>query len=1018
MKTEVKTQAGVSDSELPDDQREQDAQGVGDPLRASVSLLGRVLGNILKEQGGSALLDKVEEIRKASIALRGNFSPAGQQALLEDCAELDLDMAFQLVRAFTTYFHLVNLAEERGRLRTLEERERQRWPEPRGESIEAAIKELKAEGVSAAEIRRLLGRMLIEPVFTAHPTESRRRSVLEHLEEIEQTIALMDRADLAPSARQQAEEDLHRAVSLLWQTDEIRPTRPTPLLEVGNILYYFENSIYKMVPRLYRDLETALLKYYPGEAFALPAFLQFNNWTGADRDGNPYVTAEITARTARWQKDVILKLYQKSLLKLGTYLSNSSRRTKISPEMYDSLATDRRRLPKLAIQLEQHSLYEAYRQKVAYIQERLRLTIEYNQAEAEAFEAALKMGLPPSEAGLGLSSGDERHRQAMYRAPSELLGDLAVIDNSLRENGGERIADGPLADLMVQVQVFGFHLAGLEARQHSAKHLTALTEVFQKIGVCPDLKALSEEERYDLLAREAANPRPLLPHKLEFSPETNEIIETFRVMYRMQQEVSREVCENYVISFTHQPSDIIAVLLLAKEAGLIRPASDSNPVTPPTQHSALSTQHSLLDRRPPTPDYSALNLESDLHIVPLFESVDDLQRSPALMHKLYQTPVYRGALASYDNLQEIMIGYSDSNKDGGFLSSNWELYKGQKALADTSREDGIDLRLFHGRGGAIGRGGGPANRAIMAQPPGTLNGRLKMTEQGEVIFSRYANGAIAHRHLEQVTNAVFKATLSPTVRAGRLGLEENRTAIMEQLSARALRVYRELVYQHPDFHAYFLQASPINEIGRLNMASRPVSRGVSNSVEDLRAIPWVFSWTQNRHYLPGWYGAGSALHEFLHPDQQPDPAADQLSALQNMYTSWPFFRTLLDNAQRSLGCADINIARLYATLVTDERIRTEIFGAIEAEYNRTVAAILLITGQKAILDGIPVLQRSIRLRNPYVDPLSFVQVGLLRRQRTECGPAVFDEDRERCDQMLDIILHSINGIAAGVQTTG
>ncbi len=980
-------QTGRTPARPAADQRERDVQQLDDPLRNSVRQLGNILGEVLGEQGGPALLEQVEEIRKQSIELRNNFSLAGQEALLKRCAGLQLDTSFDLVRAFTTYFHLVNLAEERSRLRTLQAREIQNPTLPRSESIEAALKELKEEGVPASEIRKLLSRMLVEPVFTAHPTESRRRSVLGHLQEIEAVMSNLDRTDLTPAVRQSNENELRRAVTLLWQTDDIRATRPTPLLEVANILYYFENSIYQMVPRLYRELESALFKYYPGEAFFLPAFLRFNNWTGADRDGNPNVTAQITAQTARWQKDVILKLYRQSLQRLSVGLSNSSRRTKISPELYESLNDDRRRMPHLSIQVEQHSFYEAYRQKLAYIQERLRLTIEHNQAIADAALAAQKQGLPPSEAGLGLGAGDEQQRQAIYRAPSELLADLGVIENSLRDNQGDRIADGPLADLAIQVQVFGFHLAGLEVRQHSGRHTAALTEIFRRQNICPDYQALPEAEKFALLAREAANPRPLLPRKLDFSPETNEVIETLRVMARMQEEVSLEVCENYVISFTNQASDVMAVLLLAKEAGLIKPKTASGAET-----------------------------ESLLHIVPLFESVEDLRHSPDLMRQLYNTPVYRDCLAPYNQLQEIMIGYSDSNKDGGFLTSNWELYKGQQTLAEISRAEGVDLRLFHGRGGAIGRGGGPANRAIMAQPPGTLNGRVKVTEQGEIIFARYANPEIAHRHLEQVTNAVFRASLSPKVRAGRSGSEETQTAIMENLSRRALAVYRGLVYQNPHFRQYFLQASPINEIGRLNMASRPVSRGVGNSIGDLRAIPWGFSWTQNRHYLPGWYGCGSALYDFL--TEEPDRHDQNLATLQHMYRDWPFFRTLLDNAQRSLGAADINIAQLYSRLVTDEAIRHEIFGLIETEYNRTISAILQITEHEAILDSVPVLQRSIRLRNPYVDPISFVQVGLLQRQRIECGPTTFDEDREQCDQMLEIILHSINGIAAGVQTTG
>jgi len=966
--------------------RQHDIEGIDQHLRSQVRHIGAILGDVLQEQGGPELLQKVEQVRKRTIELRSDWTSEEQQKFLEEMLNLDLESAYLLVRAFTIYFHLLNLIEERSRLRTLSDRERRQWPIPRSESIAAALKSLKEEDVPANQINRLLSRMLVEPVLTAHPTESRRRTNLLHLREIAQLVAHMDTANLLPSEKAIADDELRREISVLWQTDEIRATRPTPLHEVANTLYYFEHTLYPMTPRLYRDLEQALLEYYPGEAFIIPAFLRFNNWTGADRDGNPFITAAVTLQTARWQKHSVLHLYKSSLENLGNYLTSSARRAHINPSLYDSLANDRKLMPQLAIKLEKQSLYEPYRQKVSFMLARLNRAIELNQAAYDAEQAALKAGLSPSLAGVGLASTVQQ--DYAYTSPNQLLSDLVVLEDSLRENGGKRIADGVLADVITQAQVFGFHLAGLEVRQHSTKHTSALTETLAQAGICDDYAALSEEEKYKLLEQELANPRPFIPHKTEFSKETTEIIETMRVMRRMQDEVSQEVCENYVISFTHQPSDILAVLLLAKEAGLCW----LNDVG---------------------------ELESRLHVVPLFESIEDLQRSPEMMQQLYDTPLYRSALNSFSKLQEIMIGYSDSNKDGGFLTSNWELYKAQRHLAETSRAAGIDLRLFHGRGGAIGRGGGPANRAIMAQPPGSLGGKLKMTEQGEIIFARYANPEIAHRHLEQVISAVLQASLSPGTRERRrAGAEEEWWEVMGQLSETAFQAYRYLVYQNPNFYRYFSEATPINEIGQLNLASRPVSRKNTGAIQDLRAIPWVFSWTQNRHYLPGWYGVGSALHDYLYPNGATEPEPDRLATLREMQAEWPFFQTVLGNAERSLGAADLNIARLYASLVSDEEVRDEIFGLIEAEYQRTVEAVLLITGESSLLDNAAVLQRSIRLRNPYVDPISFAQVALLQRLRQECGPAAIDEDRDRCDKMLDIILHSINGIAAGVQTTG
>ncbi|NWJ47436.1 MAG: phosphoenolpyruvate carboxylase [Chloroflexi bacterium] len=967
--------------------RERDIQHLDEQLRGLVSRLASILGDVLREQVGEALLVEVEEVRKYNIELRASWSEEKQNLIIQQIENLNPDMVFALVRSFTLYFHLLNLAEERARLITLARRERSAYPEPCSESIAMALKELKLEGVGAQSIRRLLSRMLVEPVFTAHPTESRRRANLFHLRNINRLVADLSSNEILQSEQEYLEEELRRAVTSMWQTDEIRASRPTPLHEVANTLYYFESTLYPMVPRLYRDLEKALLRYYPGESFMIPTFLRFNSWTGADRDGNPHITATITAMTSRWQKKTILKLYRGSLERLAEELSPSLRLIQVNQALLDSLARDRRLMPDLAIKFEKQSVFEVYRQKINFILARLDRTIELNQAAYDAEQEAIKAGIPPSQAATGLAN--VRQNDYCYFSPIELLTDLAILEESLRENRGRRIADGALADLITQVQVFGFHLAGLEVRQHSSRHTAALAEVLRFAAVCDNFSALSEEEKYSLLERELGDPRPLVIPDADYSSDTQEVLETLRVMRRMQLEVNREVCENYVISFTNQPSDVLTLLLLAKEGGLARL------------------------------DPTSATIDCDLHIVPLFESIEDLRRAPDIMRQLFKTSLYRSSLAGYSYLQEIMIGYSDSNKDGGFFTANWELYKAQRQLAEVCREESIDLRLFHGRGGAIGRGGGPANRAIMAQPRHSLGGKLKMTEQGEVIFARYSNPEIAHRHLEQVTNAVFKATLSPQARALRTGAEEEWFPALEGMSETAFKAYRELVFENPNFARYFFEASPINEIGLLNIASRPVSRRATGRIQDLRAIPWVFSWTQNRHYLPGWYGVGSALHNYMYPNNSATLDEHRLALLQEMYNGWPFFQTILLNSERSLGAADLEIARLYSTLVTDEKVRREIWELIEAEYHRTCAAVMLITGQTTLLDNIPVLQRSIRLRNPYIDPISFIQVALLKRlrQKSQDNFAI-DQDREEFEKILGIVLHSINGIAAGAQTTG
>lgn len=917
-------------------------------LREDVHLLGTLLGDVLREQGGETLFACVERIRKEAIQVRTQPPPEGRARLTALVRALDLETAFQVVRAFTIYFHLVNTAEENHRLRNLRQRETEEYPAPRYESIAAAIAALRAEGVTAEALRGLLRRLLIKPVFTAHPTEARRRTVLEHLRHIATTVAALDDPRLTPRQRAALQDHLRTEITLLWQTDEVRPAPPSPMHEVRNGLYYFEESLFDVVPRLYRDLEEALATYYPGETFEIPPFLRFGVWMGGDRDGNPAVTHTVTAEALRLQRQVVLNRYLRDVAELARDLSVSRRRVGVSPELLASIEADVERLGAVGRTLVARNPVEPYRQKLALIGERLRRTLA---------------GEPEG-----------------YADPAELLADLTTMRRSLLDHCGRRIADAALADLIWRVRVFGFHLAEMDIRQHSSVHTQALTEIMARMGVVADYASLPEEDRIHLLRQEILNPRPLLPAEPIFSPATNELIATLRTVAHLQREVGLAACHTYIISMTRAASDVLAVQLLAKETGLLQVRPDGS-------------------------------VESRLQIVPLFEEIAELEQCPAILERLLAEPVYRANVRAWGDAQEVMLGYSDSNKDGGYLAANWALYRAQIGLSEVCRRAGVDLTLFHGRGGAIGRGGGPTERAIMAQPPGSLEGRLKFTEQGEVIFARYANPGIAHRHLEQVTNAVLRASLSPTVRTAAAARQPAWVAVMTDMAAVALRAYRQLVYETPEFLSYFLQATPIAEIGQHLIASRPITRGRLDQITDIRAIPWVFAWTQSRHNLPGWYGLGRALAWAA--ETQPDG----LDLLREMYRSWPFFRSIIDNAQISLGTADLEIAALYADLVQDPAVRTRIFSTIAEEFHRTTRMVLAVTGQERLLDRSPILQRSISLRNPYVDPMSHIQVELLRRLRTT-PPEVFRQQPDLRERLLFVILHTINGIAAGLQTTG
>ncbi|MDQ2799012.1 MAG: phosphoenolpyruvate carboxylase, partial [Armatimonadota bacterium] len=925
---------------------EKTGRDEGGELARDVRMLGNALGEVLREQGGESLLAMVERIRALTKEAR---SESGQ-----DAAEAELNQLFgamnfwealPVLKAFTTYFQLVNLAEQKEIVRVNRRRAYDAGDQPRPESVRDAVRELREAGTTADEMRTLVGSLSIQLVFTAHPTEAKRRSIQEKLHRLSDYLSDLEQPLLSQSEQARLEADITAATEILWQTDEVRQRRLSVLDEARNILFYFGETLFQVTPRLYADLGKALAQYYPGEVFDIPIFLEYGSWVGGDRDGNPTITLAHTAEVLRLHRDLILSQYIPAVRKLSDRLSQSRHYVSVSPDLERSLAADAERLPQVASEAAGRSPTEPYRRKCEFIWERLRRT----------------------------QSGGE----GGYALASEFIADLETIRQSLEQNKGHFAARRVLAPLLFQARLFGFHLARLDIREHKDKYVGALAAVLREQGI--DWLALSETEKIALLEREIGGRRPLIPKRLDFDDETNTTLGLFRLVSDKMQTLGRDAFGSFILSMASDVSDVLAVLLLAKEARLADLRED--------------------------------NGWSQVDVVPLFETIEDLENAPQILDTLLSNPLYRRNVTLRGNGQEVMVGYSDSNKDGGYLTANWKLYVAQARLAEIAHKHGVTLRLFHGRGGAVGRGGGPAGKAILAQPPGSVQGRLKITEQGEVIAARYFDQEIAYRNLEQIVHAVLTASVERTgthpARLGSLPLPKREgeeftpsqlsetssplrfgeggeeragrgslwPAIMDKVSDTAFHAYRALVYDDPDFIRFFQEATPIGELAQLNIGSRPPKRTASDRIEDLRAIPWVFSWMQSRYTLPGWYGVGTALSEYANQS----PA--HLTHLQEMYQQWPFFTTMLDNAQMSLAKADMDIAARYARLVQDQTIAERIYGKIADEFRRSVQVICQITEQDALLDNQPVLQKSIRLRNPYVDPLSYLQVELLRRLR-------------------------------------
>ncbi|MCK0506869.1 phosphoenolpyruvate carboxylase [Aromatoleum anaerobium] len=909
------------------------------PLREDIRLLGRVLGDTVRDQQGEAAFSLIERIRQTSVRFRRDDDNAARLELEGILDALSREQTIEVVRAFSYFSHLSNIAEDQHHIR----RSRAHLiagSAPREGSVAHALGRALASELPPARLAAFFDTALISPVLTAHPTEVQRKSILNCQTDIARLLDARDRMTLTPEEREESDEALRRAVLTLWQTRMLRPAKLSVVDEVANGLSYFDATFLRELPRLYANLEDQLASRDPALAgLELPAFLQIGSWIGGDRDGNPFVTADVLERALAMQAGAALGFYLDELHALGGRLSLAL-----------GLVTASDALLALAGRSPDHSPHrndEPYRRAISGIYARLAAT-----------HRALLGTEPP------------RHPVAVaepYAKVAELADDLDVIHRSLVANGSAALARGQLRRLRRAVRVFGFHLAPIDLRQNSDVHERVVAELLATAEAGTDYAALDEPARVALLLEELATPRPLASPHVRYSDETEGELAIFRAARAAHRRYGTAAIPNCIISKTDDVSDLLELALLLKEAGLLRP-----------HERAL-----------------------DVNIVPLFETIDDLANAPAVMDRLFALPGYMNLLAaSRDRTHEVMLGYSDSNKDGGFLTSGWALYKAEIGLIEVFARHGIRLRLFHGRGGSVGRGGGPSYQAILAQPGGAVQGQIRLTEQGEVIAAKYGNPEVGRRNLEVIVAATLEASLladrAPAPRTEFLDT-------MQALSDAALKAYRGLVYDTEGFERYFWESTVISEIAELNIGSRPASRKKGTRIEDLRAIPWVFSWSQCRLMLPGWFGFGSAVKTWLaaHPD-------DGIARLQAMHQEWSFFAALLSNMDMVLAKTDLAIASRYAGLVKDVSLRDAIFGRIRSEWQDTVDVLLAITGQRELLDGNPLLKRSIRNRFPYLDPLNHVQVELLRRHRE-----THDDARIR----LGIHI-SINGIAAGLRNSG
>lgn len=908
-------------------------RGISKLLREKIELIAGLLKQVIRQQAGEDIFQLIEAFLNLCKQASETGDRKGYKDLERRIENLDLDHLTWICRAFTAFFHLINEAERQEITRINREAERVETPEkPRSDSVLEAVFNLKQQGHSASELKAIISDLDIQPTLTAHPTEARRGSILFIQNRIADLLSRISQdQSLSPKAEERIITRLIQEIALLMVTDDVRSDHRRVEDEVQNGLYYLTHAIWTTLPLIFRDLEEAQATYY-SSGDQIPPFLRYRSWIGGDRDGNPHVTRQVTQNTLEAHRKAALENYRKELQGLWQELSISSLRVNVPDTLNHDLIREAEAIS-LDVDVLQRYRHEPFRLKIQYMIERINRLIQH------------------PDNGLYSATG--------FRS------DLQLLKNSLTRAGLSVLSSyHSLSDLIIRCRVFGFHLAALDIRQHSRVHEAAVEELLWLAGVTRTYSRLSETEKMEVLEAELANPRPLSGNLADLSQQTTELLDLFELIRDAVQKDS-DAIGSYVVSMTHSVSDMLEVLLLAKEVSLWRIKGGV--------------------------------VETVLDVVPLFETISDLEHAGMLMESLFSNPLYRLHLKARDDFQEVMLGYSDSNKDGGFWMANWALQKGQERLSEVCSKHSIRFRFFHGRGGSVGRGGGRANQAIFAMPIDSRNGRIRFTEQGEIISFRYARPPIARRHLEQIINAMLQTAHETACDAG---CSAEMQEIMEKISTQSMRSYRELI-QDDQLWEWYIEITPIEHIGQLPITSRPVSRSSAQEVQfdDLRAIPWVFSWTQTRYNLPGWYGAGTAIEQVIEQDPE------SLELLQEMWRDWSFFRTVVENVQLELARTRMEIARAYSRLSS-----TTFHENIAAEYEKTCRAVLKITGQKNLLDNHAAVQQSIVLRNPYTDVLNLVQVELLKRWR--------DGMEEQSMAMRQALFLSINGIAAAMQSTG